>query len=65
VPTLNAVWRKSTHSNINGSCVEVRCVATTVQVRDTKDRDGAVLSFSTPAWRTFVLAVGGGEFDRP
>jgi hypothetical protein len=65
VPYLDARWRKSTHSGLNGSCVEVRCVATTVQVRDTKDRTGPVLSFSTPAWQSFVRAVGDGEFDRP
>jgi hypothetical protein len=58
-------WRKSTRSNVNGACVEVRRRASTVQVRDTKDRRGPVLTFSTDAWRAFVAGVHAGRFDRP
>jgi hypothetical protein len=65
VPFLDAVWRKSTRSNVNGSCVEVRRVPSAVQVRDTKDPHGPVLSFSPSTWRSFVRGVNGGEFDRP
>ena len=61
---LGRSWRKSTRSNVNGACVEVRRLASTVQVRDTKDRRGPVLSFSTDEWQRFVVGVHTGEFDR-
>ena len=44
-------WRTSSHSSYNGNCVQV---APGVQVRDSKDADGTVLSFGTPVWRAFT-----------
>ena len=44
-------WRKSSHSGSNGHCVEV---ADGVQVRDSKDPDGPVLSFTPAAWQAFI-----------
>ncbi|MGW1056396.1 DUF397 domain-containing protein [Micromonospora rubida] len=51
-----AQWRKSTKSGNNGgACVEVADnLPGVVLVRDTKDRDGGILSFSPAAWRGFV-----------
>ncbi|MFG1649968.1 DUF397 domain-containing protein [Micromonospora sp. NPDC049275] len=51
-----ARWRKSTKSGGNGGdCVEVADnLPGVVLVRDTKDRDGATLTFSPQAWRSFV-----------
>jgi hypothetical protein len=52
-----APWRKSTHStDTGGSCVEVGASAD-VLVRDTTDRDGAVLAFRAPAWRYFLATL--------
>ncbi|MFU8854550.1 DUF397 domain-containing protein [Micromonospora sp. SL1-18] len=51
-----AHWRKSTRSgNDSGACVEVADnLPGRVHVRDSKDRAGAVLTFSPSAWRAFV-----------
>jgi hypothetical protein len=62
---LDAMWRKSSRSGADGACVEVRRVPAAVQVRDTKDRQGPVLSFPAQAWHGFIAGVHDGEFDRP
>ncbi|NBE82652.1 DUF397 domain-containing protein [Micromonospora rubida] len=51
-----ARWRTSTRSSTNGgNCVEVADnLPGVVAVRDSKDRDGAVLTFGPAAWRAFV-----------
>ncbi len=54
--TSKPAWRVSTHTGGNGNCVEVANAARTVMVRDTKDRDGVVLSIPAGAWRAFTDA---------
>lgn len=50
-----AVWRKSTRSGNSGNCVEVADnLPGPVGVRDSKDRQGAVLTFEPAAWTAFV-----------
>ncbi|MEU1602455.1 DUF397 domain-containing protein [Micromonospora matsumotoense] len=51
-----ARWRTSTRSSTNGGdCVEVADnLPGLVAVRDSKDRDGGVLSFTPAAWRSFL-----------
>jgi hypothetical protein len=50
-------WRKSTHSGGNGGdCIEV-ATADAVLVRDSKDRDGLVLAFTSATWTTFVAML--------
>jgi hypothetical protein len=57
-------WQKSTRSTGNGACVEVKSPATeSVVVRDSKDPQGPVLTFSPEAWSSFVTDVDGGAFD--
>jgi hypothetical protein len=49
-------WRVASYTGGQGNCVEVgRSAATTIAVRDTKNReDGPVLAFDAPAWRAFT-----------
>jgi Domain of unknown function (DUF397) len=48
-------WRKASYSsNGGGECVEVGEARRGVLVRDTKDRTGPVLRFSSAAWRRFA-----------
>jgi Domain of unknown function (DUF397) len=55
---LDPRWRKASYSGNGGAdCVETGSIADAVLVRDTKDRDGAVLSFTTAAWRAFAAEM--------
>lgn len=55
-PTL--AWRKSSFSE-SVNCVEVaiQVESSVVHVRDSKNRDGAILSISSSAWREFIHAI--------
>jgi hypothetical protein len=49
----------------NGSCVEVAGLdAQAIKVRNSRDPDGAVLTFTPAEWDAFVGGVHNGEFDR-
>jgi hypothetical protein len=49
------MWKKSTHSGYNGNCVEVDLDDDEViSVRDSKEVDGPVLTFSSAEWRAFL-----------
>jgi hypothetical protein len=50
-------WRTSSYTGGNGNCVEVAGTARTVIVRDTKDRDGALLSIPASVWRQFTNSL--------
>ncbi|WP_431728425.1 DUF397 domain-containing protein [Verrucosispora sp. TAA-831] len=54
-----AIWRKSTRGSGNqGDCVEVADnLAQVVGVRDSKDRQGPVLTFTPDTWRAFVQST--------
>ena len=53
-------WRKSSFSgNGGGNCIEVGHQADRdgVAVRDTKDREGPVLTIAPAAWRRFIEQI--------
>ncbi len=61
---ISQEWKKSSKSGSNGgACVEVRSHDETIQVRDTKDRSGPVLTFTREEWEAFVGGAKDGEFD--
>lgn len=51
-------WRKSSHSNPSGNCVETaRLPSGWVAVRDSKDPGGPVLVFTRRQWAAFLRTV--------
>ena len=56
-------WHKSSVSD--ATCVEVRIAADGVCIRDTKNRQGPMLSFTHDEWRAFLTGVHLGEFEIP
>jgi hypothetical protein len=50
-------WRKSSFSGSQAQCVEVGEAAGAVAVRDTRNRDGAVLTLSVGAWKAFTATI--------
>ncbi|MDJ0464549.1 DUF397 domain-containing protein [Streptomyces sp. H27-C3] len=48
-------WHKSSYSGGDGdSCVEIATRPTTVHIRDSKDKDGPVLTLQPRAWADFL-----------
>lgn len=51
-------WRKSTRSSAQGGqCVEVADDSSGVMVRDTTNRNGGTLNFTTSAWARFIKTL--------
>jgi len=63
-PVASRAWRKSSYSGA-GDCVEWSFDGSHVRVRDSKDPDGAVLTFTRPEWKAFVAGARDGEADLP
>lgn len=57
-----ATWRKSTRTQQSGQCVEVARVGEVVGLRDSKDPDGPVLTFTTEEFAAFLDSATKGEF---
>ena len=58
-----APWIKAKASDAEGVCVEVQTLADgTRRVRDSKDREGPVLTFTRAEWEAFLHGARNGEF---
>jgi hypothetical protein len=55
-------WRKASACG-NSSCVEVAYDAGSWLVRDGKDPEGPVLTFTPEEWRAFNSGMKAGEFE--
>jgi hypothetical protein len=66
-------WVTSSYSASNGQCVQAQlgqcddkgCVQCTVKIRDSKDINGPVLTFTPGEWSAFTKGVKDGMFDLP
>ena len=61
---LSNTWTKSTRSNNNGACVEVRQVDGVIQVRNSNIPDSPVVPFTAAEWDAFIGGAQDGEFNR-
>ncbi|GAA2884013.1 MULTISPECIES: DUF397 domain-containing protein [Actinomycetes] len=59
----NLTWRKSSCSGSGDNCVEVAALPGGGRaVRDSKDLDGPVLTFTPDEWHAFIRSVKNGAF---
>jgi len=56
-------WFKSSFSNGGQACVEVRFDGDHVSVRDSKDPNGPILTFTRTEWTAFLHGTTAGEFE--
>ncbi|MFC5718847.1 DUF397 domain-containing protein [Streptomyces gamaensis] len=60
-----ATWRKSSHSNGGGGCIEIsEQYAHVIPIRDSKNPDRKHLTVPRTAWPPFVTAAVNGNLTR-
>lgn len=60
---VEVAFAASTRCVNDTHCVEVAVLGHEVRVRDSKNPDGPVLTFTPDEWATFCDGVRAGEFD--
>jgi hypothetical protein len=60
-PNSTLIWHKSSASADGGNCVEVAEWKSSVLVRDSQNRSGAMLQVSPAQWRGFVSRIKTGS----
>ena len=60
-PHSKLVWRKSRASGGSGECVEVAQLDSSVLIRDSRDRSGAVLIVTSAQWLGLLRRARNGE----
>ncbi len=50
-------WIKASYSGEGDNCIEVARDGDSIAVRDSKDKTGPILRFTSTAWREFLEAV--------
>lgn len=60
---MDRKWEKSTFSGATGNCVEFAREGDNFLVRDSKDPNGPVLTFTPAEWDAFVKGAKDGQFD--
>ncbi len=58
------VWRRSTKCDA-GACVEVCNGFDEVMIRSSADPDSVAIAVTPEQWRSFLMRVKSGLFDRP
>ena len=56
-------WLKAQLSGANGQCVEIASTRDKVAIRDSKDPDGPILTYTFAEFRAFLHGAQNGEFD--
>lgn len=59
-----SLWRISSQSGLS-NCVQVRHGVDAVQVRNSREPGGPVLTFTAAEWVAFIAGARLGEFDVP
>jgi hypothetical protein len=60
---VNEVWIKASASGAQGQCVEMAAVEDAVYVRDSKNAEGARLTFTKAEFAAWLDGAKKGEFD--
>jgi uncharacterized protein DUF397 len=56
-------WRKASYSQVS-ACVEIASAANgIVAMRDSKDPNGPILTYTAAEWQAFLNGAKDGEFD--